>query len=50
MEEINNYHNNYNKVNSPIFNYYSDIVNSPNLSQNTENIINSQIIFPQNFE
>lgn len=51
MEEINkNYHTNYNKVNSPIFNYYSDIVNSPNLSQNSENIINTQIQFPQNFE
>ena len=51
MEEINNnYHNNYNKVNSPIFNYYSNFVNSPNLSQDSENIINNQIKFPQNFE
>ena len=51
MEEINkNYHNNYNKVNSPIFNYYSHIVNSPNISQNSENIINTQIQFPKNFE
>ena len=52
MEEKNkNYHNNYNnKVNSPIFNYYSDIVNSPNLSQNSENIINTQINFPQSLQ
>ena len=51
MEEINkNYHNNYNKVNSPIFNYYSNFVNSPNLSEDSENIINNQIKFPQNFE
>ena len=51
MEEINNnYHHNYNKVNSPIFNYYSNFVNSPNLSEDSENIINNQIKFPQNFE
>ena len=51
MEEKNKKNSkNYKKVNSPILDYYSDIVNSPNLHYNSDIIQNNHIIFPKNLQ
>ena len=48
MKDKNN--KKYKKINSPIFNYYSGIVNSSDLQYNSEKLKNNNLNYPKNLQ